>query len=534
LKFGYNGLRYGLNSFFAPNSKGFVSYGSLNSLLNDVSNLIQKANGDFTVDAITYEHGLFAQDDWRVNPNLTLNLGMRYEYVTTPFGFFSGAKPDTNNFGPRVGFAWNPKNFLDGNLVLRAGYGVSYDQVFQNILLNNSRNYPRAITNSITCTGCQAFRGVNNIASSSAQAFLNNSPANFTGNVNLLDYRFFAPNERVKQPMSQQWTLSLQYQIARDYVAKAEYIGTKGSDLVREVEKNYGFSPPIGNGQRLDPTKGSILVGQGIAKSIYHSAQFTLDKRFSKIDLFGINWGSSQFNANYTWSSYISESDDILGGQTNRTIASDPRKPSLDRGRSGFDQPHRFVMSSVWISPDVFKGNWLLNRMFSGFELTGVTTLAKGTPFTVLAATNELGILPGQVSTIAFSQRVGLQNPSRNDNSFTIATLAGGVLNIPDPTARYILYPDNAGIAGSLGANTLRTGGTQNTNIAVAKNFRTFGENQRLQLRAEIFNVFNHRNFTTITNNTLSSTTSPSTFLNLQLANGITGRGFLFGARYFF
>jgi outer membrane receptor protein involved in Fe transport len=534
-KVGYNGLRYKLNSFFAPNSKGFVSYSSLNNLLNDVSNLIQKANGDFNTNAITYEHSFFAQDDWRATPSLTLNLGLRYEYVTTPFGFFSNAKPDINNFGPRVGMAWNPKDFLDGKFVMRAGFGIAYDQVFQNILLNNSRNYPRAITNSITCTGCQAFNGVSAIAVPAAQTLLNTSPSNYTGNINLLDYRFFAPNERVKSPMSKQWTVSFQYQIGQDYVAKAEYIGTQGSNLVREVESNYGFSTAsgLGNGQRLDPTRGSVLVGQGIAKSIYHSMQLTFEKRFSAINLFGLNFGSSTFNANYTWSSFISEADDVLGGQANRTIPADPRCPSCDRARSGFDQPHRFVMSSVWVSPEVFRGNGFLNRVFSGWELATVTTLADGTPFSVLAATNELGILAGQVSTINLSQRVGLQNPSRNDNSFTIATVTGGVLTIPDPTARYVLFPDNAGRAGSLGANTERTGGTKNTNLSVVKNIRTFGESQRLQLRAEIFNLFNHRNFTTIPTNTLSATTTSASFLNLGLTN-VAGRGFLFGARYFF
>jgi hypothetical protein len=411
---------------------------------------------------------------------------------------------------------------------------VAYDQVFQNILLNNSRNYPRAITNSATCTGCQPFRGVNNINGAANQAFFNQAPSGFTGNPLLLDYRFFAPNERVISPKSSKVTLGIQYQLDSDYIAKVEYIGTKGTNLVREVEQNYGFAPPIGNNQRLDPTRGSILVGQGIADSIYHSMQLTLDKRFSAVRFFGLNLGSSTFNANYTWSSFISESDDVLGGQTNRTIPADPRFPELDRGPSGFDQPHRFVMSTVWELPQPFKANSFLNRVFGGWELAAVTTYASGTPYTVLAATNPLGILAGQISTINFSQRVGLLNPGRNDNSFTIAT--GTSINnlvIPDPTARFVLYPSNIGLAGNLGANSERTGGTQNTNLAVVKNFRTFGESQRLQLRGEIFNLYNHRNFTVIPTNTLSATTTAASFLNLGLTN-VSGRTFLFGARYFF
>ena len=543
-KFGYNALRYDLNSFFAPNSRGTISYSSLNNFLNDVSNGVQNAAGDFVVRPITWEHSMFGQDDWRVNQNLTLNLGLRYEYVTTPFGYFSNTKPDINNFGPRVGFAWNPKDKFGGNFVLRAGYGISYDQVFQNILLNVSRNYPRVVNNSLTnCTGCAAFAGFGSIpltattttnltqqGVTSVRDFFARTPANFPAALAaVLDYRYYGLNTRARSPMSQQWTVSAQYQFWNDYVFKAEYIGTKGSDLVREIETNYGFSAPLGNGQRLDPTKGSILVGNGLANSIYHAAQFTLERRFSKMRMFGVNWGTSLFNANYTYSSFISESDDVLGGQTNRTIPSDPRNVHSDRGRSGFDQPHRFVLSYVWNSPDLFKGNGFLNRLASDYEIAGTTTLAAGIPFTIYNANNAAGITSSQVSTVFLSQHVGL-NPSGAPGTFTTTNAAG----VPvDANARYLIYPANSGIFGSLGANTERTPNTYNFNVTLAKNIRTVGETQKLQLRMEVFNLFNHRNFTSIPTNTLSATTSPTSFLNFGLTN-VSGRSFLFGARYLF
>lgn len=543
-KFGYNGLRYDLNSFFAPNSRGSISYSSMNNFLNDVSNGVQLANGEFRVRPITYEHSFFVQDDWRVNPDLTLNLGLRYEYVTTPFGYFSNTSPDTNNWGPRLGFAWNPKNRFGGNLVLRAGFGVSYDQVFQNILLNVSRNYPRVVNNSLTnCTGCAAFAGFGAIPATATTTtnlaqqgvatvrdFFARTPANFPAALaQVLDYRFYGLDTKARSPMSKQWTISLQYQLGRDYVMKAEYIGTKGTDLVREVETNYGFSPPIGNGLRLDPTRGSILVGNGLANSIYHSGQFTLERRFSSMNIFGLNWGTSLFNVNYTYSSFISESDDVLGGQTNRTIPSDPRDVHSDRGRSGFDQPHRFVASYVWSSPSVFKSNWLANRLASDWELSGVTTIANGIPFTIYNANNAAGISSSQITTVFLSQHVGL-NPSGTPGTFTTANAAGVPVNA---NARYIIYPANSGIFGSLGANTERTPNTMNFNVAVVKNIRTVGETQKLQLRMEVFNLFNHRNFTTIPTNTLSATTNPLNFLNFGLTNA-GGRGFIFGARYFF
>jgi hypothetical protein len=519
--------------------------------------------GEFSVKAITYEHGLFAQDNWKVNNDLTLNLGLRYEYVTTPFGYFSNAKPDTNNFGPRLGFAYNPKNLFGGNLVVRAGFGIGYDQVFQNILLNVSRNYPRVVNNSVTnsvvsgttvfaCNGCQLFNGFSNIPATgqvntnqtggvNAVAFFGRTPANVpAADVPFIPVRLFSPNERIKQPQSTQWNVGVQYQFGSNYVVKAEYIGTKGSNLVREVEKNFGFSSTLLNVPRPFPDRGSILVGQGIANSIYHSGQFTFERRLNRFDLFGLNLGELNFNANYTYSSFISESDDILGGQTNRTIPADPRNPKLDRARSGFDIPHRFVLSLVYQTPELGDSAFV-KRLTGGWQISSVTEARSGTPFSILSATNALGILPSQISTVQLSQRVGLNNPSGPRDSFTIATVsANGVITVADPNARYVIYPENSGILGNLGANTERTPSVYNTNLAIVKNIRTFGERQRFQIRAEIFDLFNRRNFTLIPANTLNYPGTGqnvqqinSTFLNFGLTN-VTGRTFQFGARYFF
>jgi outer membrane receptor protein involved in Fe transport len=517
MKFGYNLLRYNLNSFFAPNLRGSIAYGDINSFLFDRNASVQQYSGDGLTSAVTYEHGMFVQDDWRINPDLTLNLGLRYEYVTAPFGFFSEAKPDINNFGPRVGFAYNPKTFMDGRFVVRGGFAFSYDQIFQNILLNNSRNFPRGVNFSFA-----------NLSGQSPVLNLPDppTPEEFTGNPLLLPVRLFAPNARIRQPQSRQWTLGVQYQLARDYVAKAEYIGTQGHNLVREVEVNYGFTTAAGGtGQRLDPTRGSILVSQGQAGSIYHSGQFTLEKRFSEAELFGVGFGDVLFNVNYTFSKFISESDDILGGQANRTLPSDPRCPTCDRGPSGFDQPHRFVASYVYNTPDLFRDNALLNRIFGGWQVSGITTLASGTPFSVFNANNALGILPGQVSTVELSQRVSV-NPAGQYPLVSTPTS-------PNPNAYFIVHAANSGIFGNLGANSERTGGTNRTDAALAKNIRTFGENQRLQLRFDVFNLFNRRNFTLIPANTVGNTVNTATFLDFGQTN-VIGRQFTFGARYYF
>lgn len=521
VKFGLNALRYDLNSFFAPNLRGTISYPSLTDFLLDRNASISRYAGDGSVPAKTYEYGFFAQDDWRVNQNLTLNLGLRYEYVTTPFGFFSNAKSDLNNFSPSVGLAWNPKNILGGRFVLRSGYRISYDQVFQNVLLNVSRNYPRGV--QVVTPPVADQRPYNGLsAAPGPQEFVR-----LGGNPLLLPLRLYSPDKRVDQPMSQQGTLGIQYQFGNDYVLKVDYITTKGSNLVRELESNLGFNTAsgLGNGLRRDPTRGSILIGDGVANSIYHAGQITLEKRFSDLPI----GGSLQFNANYTYSSFISEADDVLGGQANRTLPADPRNPKLDRARSGFDQPHRFVASYTYAPSNPFEDVPFLNKLSGGWELSGVTVLADGTPFSVLNANNALGILPGQISTVELSQRVSL-NPSGAPGTVTTASATGVPTNA---SARYIVLPTNSGLLGTLGANTERTGGTINTNFALVKNFKTFTESQRLQFRWEVFNVFNHRNFTVIPTNTASNNTNLDFFLNLGRTN-VGGRSMLFTMRYFF
>ena len=511
-------MRYELNSFFAPELRGTVSYPSLLDFLFDRNARVSQFAGNGLVPARTYETGAFAQDDLRVNQDLTLNLGLRYEYVTTPFGFFSNAKSDLNNFSPAVGVAWNPKGFRGGRFVLRGGYRISYDQVFQNVLLNVARNFPRAVTIANTLTGAQPY----NVLPPTPQ------PQDFKGDPNMLPLRLYSPNKRIDQPLSQQFTVGVQYQLANDYVVKIDYIATKGSDLIREVEANVGFAQPIGNGSRQDPKKGSILVGDGIANSIYHAGQVTLEKRFGET-----RYGAFQYNVNYTYSSFISEADDILGGQTNRTLPADPRNPKLDRARSGFDQPNRFVASYTYEMPKIQVGSGLIkpfvDRAINGWGLAGVTTLASGTPYSILNANNALGVLSGQIQPIEFSQRVTL-NPNGVFPQFSVFDAQGQLTN---PNARFIAFPAYSGVLGSLGANTQRTGGANNTNMAVIKNVKTYGESQSLQIRWEVTNVFNHRNFTVIPLNTVGSSTNAFQFLNLGQTN-VTGRSMLFTARYFF
>lgn len=538
IKFGFNYLQYRLNSFFAPSLDGVISYASMTDLLYDRNGSYSQYAGTGSVPAKTHEFQGFFADDWRLTKSFTVNLGIRYEYTSAPFGFFSGAKPDVNNWAPRVGFAWSPKasdGFLGkvtggDRFVLRGGFALSYDQVFQNILLNNSRNYPRGVTVTLSnLAGQQLWDAAKRPAPP--------QPTDYKGDPNLLPVRLYSPNKRLAQPYSEQVSLGFERQFANNYVFKLFYVGTHGLKLVREVERNLGFykaavdanpgllQPVVSaygmtattvSGQaayRTDPTKGSILVGDGLAASIYHSAQLSVEKRFSN---------GLQFESNYTYSSFINDSDDILGGQANRTLPSVPFNLKLDRARSGYDQPHRWVTNYIYEVPSPMKDHKLWGRVMGGFQISGVTTFAKGTPYTILNGFNPLGILPGQISTVEGSQRASF-NASGDFNTGTNSAVANPM---------WIANPANSGIIGA-GANIRRVGTTYNFDMALVKNIRTYGENQALQFRWEVFNVFNYRNFTTIPSNTVTAGTNNTTFLNLGQTN-VAGRSMLISMRYIF
>jgi hypothetical protein len=542
LKAGVNVLRYQLNSFFAPNSMGSVYYPSVSTLLNDQNASYYVYAGDGYVPARTTEVGAFFQDDFRVRSNLTLNLGVRYEYTGAPFGYFSNAEPDTNNWAPRIGFAWSPRgNGLlgQGRTVIRGGYAISYDQVFQNILLNTARNYPRGVSlNFANISGDRLYNPANRPVPPAPEAYVQQG-----GNPDMLAARYFALDGRIAQPYGQQFSLGVERQIGGNYAAKVFYIGSRGVKLVREVERNIGFNAtavnanpsayadilpklkPITNAAgtitsyKMDPTKGSTLVSDGLAQSVYHSLQLTLDKRFSQ---------NHQFQVNYTWSAHISDSDDILGGQNNRTLPAYPFNIRLDRARSGFDQPHRFVTNYIYQFPQLFRDQKVLNRILGGWQVSGVGTVATGSPYTVLNSFNALGILPGQISTVEGSQRASLNpNGDRTADGRPLPTHAGAT------NPYYIANPANSGIIGTAGANTERLGRTVSFDASLAKNVRTFGEGHGLQLRWEVFNVLNYRIFDVIPARNVSATTDTATFLNLGRTN-VGGRNMQFMLRYNF
>jgi outer membrane receptor protein involved in Fe transport len=267
---------------FLPNFNGAFGFNSVARLVNNAPSAVSITLGDPTLAFTENDHYYYAQDDWKVKPNLTLNLGVRYENTGQPINvlndvtveresnpataFFNPALPlairtvprvptDNNNFAPRVGFAWSPKfwkSFLgEDATVIRGGYSIAYDAAFYNILLNvqNAAPFSAALTipsASLPATGSPAPIPANPTgdvvrAAAAASGVLPKGVLNPI----FLTQTTVAPDFRA--PYAEQWSLGVQHQFGRRHVAEVRYVGTHGVGLFQSINDNF-FVGPLVNG----------------------------------------------------------------------------------------------------------------------------------------------------------------------------------------------------------------------------------------------------------------------------------------------
>jgi hypothetical protein len=527
VRLGVDAINYRLNSSLPMNSRGTLFFPSLTDFLLNQNAVFSQFTGETHITERTTTLGAFIQDDIKFNRNLAINIGIRYENGSVPAGFFQGVRRDTNNWAPRFGFAWSPDagGMLFEKTVIRGGYAIVYDQMLNYELLPlMANNFPRGVNLTVgPVSGFDFFGGTLPPAV---------SPDLFTGNPAFLPRTTIALDEdgRMKTPYMQQFMLGMEREFLRDFVFRAYYVGSKGTNLYRMVETNPGFTAAAVAGNpalstafglqpvldpftgsavfRQNPALGSVLSLEPIGNSIYNSGQFSVVKRYSA----GI-----QLEANYTYSSYISDSDNIL------SLPSNPFDLRADRARSIYDQPHRFAANYIFRIPD-FIDDGLMSRVLSGWQLSGVTRIGSGTPFSLVNGANALGMLPtafpGQVET---SQRI----------TFNASGIPGTATGIGIGNPMFVFNPANSGIVGNVGRNTLRTARLSQTDLALVKGTKTFSEDQSLQLRLEVFNVFNRKRGVGLPFNLVTSSTDAFRLLNGNEVEA-PGRSLLITARYFF
>jgi hypothetical protein len=439
----------------------------------------------------TNSYDLFVMDDWHVRSNLTLQAGLRYEYIApyteannrlvnlelapgltgvtcvTPT-LVTGCnlapdnglmKPDRNNFAPRVGFAWK----VEKNTVVRGGYGINYSlSEYGTVITQLAYQPPFAISMTPTVTP--------NAANPNPSPLTLSQGFPVTANVT----NSYAVDPNYHLPYVQIWNLNIQREFGPSLLVNIGYNGSKGTDLdVVTAPNRTATGLLLPNVQPFN-----YLTSQG--SSILHAGSLRVRKRLSH----GLAVGGT-----YVFSKSIDDASSIGGGAV--VVAQNPLNLAAERGLSSFDQRHKFTGDFLYELPFGSGKRWLtggpLGRAFGDWTVSSTFTIASGTPFTPYVGGSIVDVGRGSNGSLRPNlvpgQPIQLANPS-----------TGEWFN----TAAFVAAP--AGQYGNAGRNIIIGPGTVLFNASVAKTF-PFKETKSLEFRVTANNVFNHANFSGIDTN---------------------------------
>jgi len=425
----------------------------------------------------TYNNGFsfFAQDDYRLRSNFTLNFGLRWEYfgpLSEKNNLLSNLDRDGNlamvgtdglnglynrdlhDFGPRVGFAWE----VAKNTVVRAGYGIYYDYVPQDILIANFTTSAGVVTNPI---GPKAILPLN----FDPTAFNGTNPtpnAPIMNGIASAPYSIFVTPQNFHSPYTQNWNFNVQQKLVENASFEARYVGSKGTHLVRLTDLNE----PNADSVRPKPNYSAMDELTPSSSSSYNALQAI--GRVQNVH------GISGFAA-YVWSKSIDDASDGIDFVPGAAFPQDPGNLPAERGPSLFDTRNRFTAAINYELP-----SWGSRpRLGSGWELNSIISVQSGRPIPIANSTDTSG-------RFYFNQRPNVV-PGVNPilPNWTPST---GYLN---PLA---FVQPAYGTFGDLGRDSIFGPGLSNVDFSITKNTR-LTERLNLQLRAEFFNIFNHPNF---------------------------------------
>ena len=495
VKFGFDFRYQQQNAFRDVQSRGFLTFtnqfltgNALADLLLGFPFITGGARLDNPQRLRSESYNFYANDSWRATPRLTLTAGLRYELNSPPVDAEdranlydpatgtlvrvgtggvprSGYETDKNNFAPRVGLAYTLTD--EGTTVLRAGYGVYYDQsalapgeglYFNQPYFNLSLFFPLGPGQFITLS----------------DPFPQNFPVQ-------LPASGLAFQRDLRTPYMQHWNVNVQQQLGRNRVLEVGYVGSKGTKLITARDINQPLqATPVSPNLRPNPFFADINLIESRANSNYHSLQTRLQQRLTQ--------GLSLL-ASYTFSKSIDDASNFF------TSAGDPNFPQnsydlrAERGRSNFDVRHRLSVSYSYDLPfgrgqRFADGGGFLTALLSGWQTNGVVTLQSGRPFTVAihpdidvsnTGRSNLGFGFNDRPNVVGDPHAGERTPERWFDTAAFAFPAFGTF-------------------GNAGRNTVVGPDYRNVNASLVKNTR-LTESFNLQLRAEAFNLFNRPNF---------------------------------------
>ena len=460
---------------------------------------------------------LYAQDRWQMRPNLSFNFGLRYQYMPGPYerhdriatfdanrydpseapqidskgnlvpgtGVLENGMPsvgivkagvngtprnlyktDRNNIGPRVGFNWDPWN--SGRTMLRGGFGIFYDRPVFNSTRDQAGSPPFVRTVEITAGTVDNPGG--GVASTAP-------PGSFE-----------AVATDFPMPTVYAYSFGVQRELPWNIGADVSYVGNKARHLLRVRELNFvtpdavtGLAPTPINAYRPYRGYGRIVINETTGRSDYDSLQVSVRRSYADLS-FGIAYTLSRARGD-------ADSEDST---SSGSLPQDPRNPDAEYGYQDFDRKHVFSANYIYRLP-FFRGQeGAVGRVLGGWELSGVTRYYTGRRLTITAGTN----------TSIFGDQITLRAnyvPGQDPN----AAPAGG--RTQDQWLNTAAFARPApGQLGTAPRNGVVGPSYFNTDLSVFKNIQ-LASKSKVQLRVEVFNVFNKKNYRTIETNRTSS-----------------------------
>jgi hypothetical protein len=495
LKFGVDYLHTNDLSQNLRTQYGSFQYGSIGNYLSDLLdpdkcgaahnqvcyNSFAQAFGPLAFTFNTNDYAFFVEDSWRIMPRLTLDLGLRYEYEQLPSPYSNLINPsvpqtghmpsDKNNFGPRIGIAWDV--FGNGKTSLRAGYGVYYGRVI-NSTIYSALTSTGAADSQLSFTIFPTITG--GLPNPSAPAFPQIiNPATPPPPSSGLGVVYF--DSHFQLPQIQQTDLTIQREVGWNTVVSVSYLGSFGRSLPDFVDTNISqanagtvtytvatggpitaatYTTALFKGPRPNPNLGATTdIFSGISSN-YNAFVAQVNHRMSH---------HIQFSANYTWShaldygqnaSTFNDTNDLLN----------PFNIKTEYGDSIFNVPNRMVLNAVVESP--WHANGWLNYLVDGWQLAPIYQIQNGLPYSLVTSGNAPGGLGGGV------------NGSNGRKGIDV-----------------------------IGRNSYRLPRTQVVDLRLSKSF-TFKEKYTFQVLGEGFNLFNHVNVTGVNTTGYSIATTGS------------------------
>ncbi len=516
--------------YFTQRGRGDYDWETMEDyLLDRVPYFAERTTGNFIYYGDQILFAGYANDSWKVRPNLTLNLGVRYERTTIPYGerlqtvnsisdvpgliTFGEPKVQNLNFQPRIGIAYSPGT--SGRTSIRAGFGMNYDKLFDNLgILSAAPQFQQTVDVGGNPGG--DFLKSGGISNNASAGTLSQADARaLTGG--------YIPDQKL--PKSIQWNLGIQRVWHEDYTFEVRYLGTRGLQLPIQERINVGSvvnpsnalpvylsqpsqatldgltstlsalnaaynSPSAGYGrflpQYLNAGFETNIVGfMPMGASTYHGLAFQVNRRFHN---------GLQFVGSYTFSHNIDDSTaEVFSTATNPRRVQDFQNLRAERASSALDHRNRFTMATIYDVPFFKNGNWFMKNIAGNWEIDPIFTYETGTLVTVQSGVDA------NLNGDSAGDRVVL-NPSgivnvgtgvtalKNSGGQTVAYLAN------NPNARYIRAA--TGVLATSGRQTEHLMPIDNIDLSLLKRFNVWKEGCKLEFGARFSNFLNHPQYT--------------------------------------